>query len=282
MFPGLYHLSALMHEGLTIWDAANNCKYCTCMYLVFVTADCEGMTYLNSLVLHRGAPIFTYRPSHSYSISSIPNKNGCHVYYLIVSRNKPRTGQHYPACKQPRNSNARSANHPDFNLNEPLDHKEATARYRHKLKQVMCSRTQTEYKKNPLETSIAKPSIFSGLPSGCHLGIPRMFLADIIHLVSLNLPELLIPLWCDTLSCDSEANNKSMWDWAVLVGEIWKQHGAAVAATLLHLPGSFDRSSRNPVEKINSGYNAWVRHSCTAYCQTSTGVTSANLCGASA
>jgi hypothetical protein len=77
-----------------------------------------------------------------------------------------------------------------------------------------------------------------------------------MHLVSLNIPELLIDLWRGTIDCDKDDNWRT-WDWAVLQGETWRTHGKAVASMTPYLPGSFDRPPRNPAEKINSGYKAW-------------------------
>ena len=69
-----------------------------------------------------------------------------------------------------------------------------------------------------------------------------------MHLILLNIPEILIKLWCGTLECDPNAN-KETWDWAVLTGDVWKEHGRQVANTRLYLPGSFGRPPRNPAEK---------------------------------
>ena len=77
-----------------------------------------------------------------------------------------------------------------------------------------------------------------------------------MHLISLNIPDLLISLWRGTIDCDKN-DNRSTWDWAVLRGNTWTTHGKAVASIMPYLPGSFDRPPRNPAEKINSGYKAW-------------------------
>ncbi|KAL6301922.1 hypothetical protein BKA93DRAFT_861789 [Sparassis latifolia] len=103
------------------------------------------------------------------------------------------------------------------------------------------------------QTVITKPSILSGLsrillpPTCCAL--------DLMHLASLNIPDLLIPLFRGTLECDKD-DDKSEWDWVVLVGEIWQIHGKMVADARPYLPESFDRPPRNPAEKISSGYKA--------------------------
>ncbi|KAH7904377.1 hypothetical protein BJ138DRAFT_1073501, partial [Hygrophoropsis aurantiaca] len=77
-----------------------------------------------------------------------------------------------------------------------------------------------------------------------------------MHLAAINIADELIPLWRGSFKCDP-ADDKSTWDWAVLKGNIWKEHGRDVANATPFLPGSFDRPPRNPAEKINSGYKAW-------------------------
>jgi hypothetical protein len=77
-----------------------------------------------------------------------------------------------------------------------------------------------------------------------------------MHLASLNIPDLLISLWRGTLDCDNNDDRRT-WDWAVLTGRTWENHGRDVAACTPYLPGSFDRPPRNPAEKISSGYKAW-------------------------
>ncbi|EMD40010.1 hypothetical protein CERSUDRAFT_92501 [Gelatoporia subvermispora B] len=106
LFPGLYHLCALMNEGLVIWDSCRNVSWTAWLYLVFVTANGPGMAYLDGLVNYRG-------------------KCGCRIYCCCRGHNKPNTGQNYPACKRPDNSDAPSSNHPDFSLAEPMNYAEA-------------------------------------------------------------------------------------------------------------------------------------------------------------
>lgn len=55
----------------------------------------------------------------------------------------------------------------------------------------------------------------------------------------------------------------------MLRGQTWIIHGSAVGHAKKYLPGSFDRPSRNPAEKINSGYKAqeyltWIYGLCPA------------------
>jgi len=77
-----------------------------------------------------------------------------------------------------------------------------------------------------------------------------------MHLISLNIPDLLLGLWRGTIECDP-TDSKQTWGWIVLVGDVWKNHGRRVSHATPYLPGSFDRPPRNPAEKISSGYKAW-------------------------
>ena len=78
-----------------------------------------------------------------------------------------------------------------------------------------------------------------------------------MNLVKLNIPDLLIGLWHrDKKLCD-KADIIQSWDWAVLMGNTWKQHRNAVGECYHHFPNSFDCPPRNIAEKINSRYKAW-------------------------
>ncbi|EGO03229.1 hypothetical protein SERLA73DRAFT_119031 [Serpula lacrymans var. lacrymans S7.3] len=77
-----------------------------------------------------------------------------------------------------------------------------------------------------------------------------------MHLIALNIPDLLINLWRYNFDCE-KTDSKHSWDWGVLQGDTWKQHGQAIADSTPYLPGPFDCPPRNPAEKISSGYKAW-------------------------
>jgi hypothetical protein len=77
-----------------------------------------------------------------------------------------------------------------------------------------------------------------------------------MHLISLNLTATQLDLFHRTIECDA-SDSKDMWDWAVLQGDVWKEHGKLIANTTLYLPGSFDCPPHNPAEKISSRYKAW-------------------------
>ena len=101
------------------------------------------------------------------------------------------------------------------------------------------------------------PTILSGLPPNHILSIPSCFPADLMHLVSLSIPDLLMNLWHGTVQC-GPGDNVNTWDWAVLCNiDTWEVHGKDVKEMLLYLPGSFNRPPCNPADKISSGYKAW-------------------------
>ncbi|KAI0637322.1 hypothetical protein C8Q77DRAFT_1050913 [Trametes polyzona] len=78
-----------------------------------------------------------------------------------------------------------------------------------------------------------------------------------MHLITLNLTDLVLSLFRGTMPCDA-SDDHATWDWAILADRgVWRNHGERVANFTRYLPGSFDRPPRNPAEKISSGYKAW-------------------------
>ena len=248
LFSGLHHLSALMRDGLQMWDAKENKTYLSRPFLALVTADGPGMTYLNGAVGHQGAC-------------------GCRLYCGQRGRLKPNSTTYYPASKRPDDYDTPGSDHGDVSHRTPRQpgdsrpQDEASLRYRNNLQFLLASKTQAEYKRRRLQTGLAKPSIFLGLPSSRMFPLPGCFPADIMHLVALNLPDLLIKLWRGTLDCDRD-DDKSTWDWVCLTGDVWKAHGQAVSETRQYLPSFFHRPPRNPAEKMTSGYKAveWLTY----------------------
>ena len=145
-------------------------------------------------------------------------------------------------------------NHPDFDFSippQPL----SPAEYQMNLSAIIVSTDQADYEQNRKQTGLSKPSILSRLDQKIMMPIPQCFSIDLMHLLSLNLGELLIPLWRGTSTCDT-ADDKSTWDWATLKGNVWVEHGKLVAAATPYFPALFHCPPRNPVKKINSGYKA--------------------------
>ena len=235
LFPSLYHLSALQREGLTIWDALRQVIFVSHPFFALGTADGPAMAYLNGLVGHHG-------------------KLGCRLYCSLTGRHKPGGPHYYPALFKPLGYNVEGCDHDDISYATLPTSSLNT--YHDNLRYLMASPNESQYKKRRLETGISKPSIFLGLSENKSLPVPSCFGSDIMHLLSLNIPDLLINLWRGTFDCDKK-DDRTNWDWAVLKGPVWEKHGRQVASATPYLPGSFDRPPRNPAEKISSGYKAW-------------------------
>lgn len=176
------------------------------------------MTYLNGLVGHHGA-------------------YGCRFYCPVKGRHKPGGPHYYLAHLKPDNYNVAGCGHPDINLRHPPV--ASSTEYHQNLAYVQASPNDIQYKERRKATGISKLSIFSGLRTDKILGIPGCFGGDLMHLVSLNIPDLLIPIWRGTMECE-KTDNKASWDWAVLQGDIWKSHGQAVTDATPYLLGTFD------------------------------------------
>ncbi|KAJ7088471.1 hypothetical protein B0H15DRAFT_939305 [Mycena belliarum] len=236
VLPGSYSF----REGLNIWDCLTDTVKTSDPFLALATADGPGMASVNGCVGHHG-------------------KHLCRVYCPMKGRHKSGAPTYYPARLLPANYRVKGCDHPDVELRpllEGFNSDEAAQRYQTNLIFLSEAKNEAQYNNRRLETGISKPTIFSGLHPDHILGIPDIFGIDTMHLPCLNLPDLLIPLWRGLFECD-KSDDKSTWEWIVLIADTWRQHGKAVAELSKYIPGSFDNPPRNPAEKINSGYKAW-------------------------
>lgn len=238
IYTGLYHVAALMKEGLVVWDAHKDEIITKNPYIALLTADGPGMVDLDGSVGHKGA-------------------QGCRLHCAQPGRLKPGSTHYYPACQLPHGYEIPGSDHEDVQLRMPPDPNapSSSERYQANLRELLQARTDTAYKRLRRKTGLVKPSIFSGIPPDRIFPLPGCFPGDIMHLLCINIPELLFKLWRGLLECDKD-DDRSLWEWATLKGDTWKRHGQAVADTREYLPGSFDRPPRNPAEKISSGYKA--------------------------
>ena len=234
LFPGLAHVSALQREGLRIWDGYNRRAALSLIFLLLALADAVAMAELSGSVGHHG-------------------RKGCRLLCSFIGRNKIGGSHYYPALLLPHGADNPSSNHPDVDITS-LAHRVDPARYREDLNNVVTSSTDAQYEQRRLEAGIKKASIFDGLPR--ILSLPTCFPGDIMHQPVINLTALMFDLWCNRNKC-RKGDPDGVWPWAVLKGDVWRAHGKAVADAAVYLPRSFDRSPRNPAEKLSSGYKAW-------------------------
>jgi hypothetical protein len=252
VFPGLQHLSAIQKEGLPIWDPLREddpereSVYKMHPFLLFGTADGPGLCYLHGRNGHQGY-------------------YGCRHFCPIPGRRFGRKSDtYYPAIFRPDDPHLPpDSNHPDVNVEGLMD-TSSPARleeYERKLKTVVESHNMARYTENRRNTGISKPSIFSGLSKKHRLSMLGMWPTDLMHLTGLNITDLLLSLWRGTIDC-GPGDDTSTWDWAVLTGDFWNQHGATVASFKRHLVSSVERPPRDPAKKINSGYKAkeWLTY----------------------
>ena len=235
LFPGLQHLVGLQKEKLVIWDAALQREVHSGVFLALVTADGPGMMHITGLVGYHG-------------------KHGCRLYCGMAGRREAQGKHYFPVLLKPLNYEVEGSMHADIDiwcLPSP-----SRQQYSINLRYLVTSPNESQYRARRLATGISKPSIFSGLDRSSTLRLPHSAGSDIMHLGALNLSDLMISLWRGTIDC-TRPDDKSSWTWVVLRGEVWQQHGKAVADTLHYLPSSFDRPPRNIAEKLTSGYKAW-------------------------
>ena len=233
LFPGVSHVAALQREGLPIWDAYHRRRALSFLFLLLVLADAVAMAQLSGSVGHHG-------------------RKGCRLFCGFAGRNKINGPHYYPALLRPNGfENHRTSSHPNIDIHQlPVPNSED---YRRDLYHVISSRSQAEYKRRRFDTGIGKPSIFDAVPR--ILDLPTCFAGDLMHQPLINLAALLLDLWCARPEA-RDHDRGSIWPWAVLTGDVWKEHGKDVARAARHLPTSFGRVPRNPQEKISSGYKA--------------------------
>ncbi|KAF8548237.1 hypothetical protein OG21DRAFT_1423449, partial [Imleria badia] len=181
LFFGFHHIAAIQHEGLLIWDAAREKLYTSNIFLTVATSNGPGLAYLNGFVGHHG-------------------QNGCRLYCGMPERHKEGGSIYLTKYPRLRNSTVSGSDHPDIN---PRHFACSSEMYMQNLAKVLLSWNETHYKQMRLQTGILKPSIFPGFPAGHTLGISVCFGSDVMHLLSLNLPNLLILLWHGILDCNS-------------------------------------------------------------------------------
>ncbi|KAM6492149.1 hypothetical protein JOM56_011873, partial [Amanita muscaria] len=162
------------------------------VFFILATADAVGLTELDGRVGHHGA-------------------QGCRMGCDMKGRHKPSSGHYCAAHLRPNGSDqAANSNHPDYDFSrDPIGPSPHT--YMEHLFKVAGSRDQADYERNRKLTGISKPSIISGLNPTLTLPVPRCFTVDLMHLLFINLGELLIPLWRGTLRVERQSRDRVTW-----------------------------------------------------------------------
>ncbi|KAH9160377.1 hypothetical protein EDB89DRAFT_1862959 [Lactarius sanguifluus] len=154
-----------------MWDAIVDTVIQSRIIFSLATADALGMTEVDRRVGH-----------HS--------EHGCRLGCPMKGHHKPHTGHYFAVHLKPNSYTVRDCNHPDIDIRNlgtlsPAD-------YQQKLSKLISSIDQIDYERNRKETGISKPSILSGLSEDLMFPLPRCFALDLMHLLFLNLGELLV------------------------------------------------------------------------------------------
>ncbi|KAL7284823.1 hypothetical protein ACG7TL_002133 [Trametes sanguinea] len=232
MFPGFLHVSALMRDGLKIWNAHLETESISRIFLALGMADGPAMAAAQGTVGHHGA-------------------RGCRIYCGMVGRHKPGCPHYYPALLRPSGPAVPGSNHDDILL--PSIRLPSPEEYQRNLQLIVSADTDALFKQLRRATGLCKPSIFSGLSRTFPL--PLGFPVDLMHLTGLNLPDLFMGLFRGVIKGSTQSDAKT-WECAVLQGNTWVNHGKRVERAMNFLPGFHDRPPRNIAEKISSGYKA--------------------------
>jgi hypothetical protein len=241
LFRTFHHFSAIQREdngaGIKMYDAIDHDVFSSRTCLLCGTADAVGLIEIDGRVGHHG-------------------KHGCRKGCPFHGRHKPSSGHYFAAHLKPNDYTVEDCNHPDFDFRQ-FDHQLSPETYNRNLASVVNSLDQNDYEQNRKNTGISKPSILNGLLPSHMLRLPLCFTVDLMHLVCLNLCDLLISLWRGTIKCES-TDDKRTWDWApkFMDNRTWQSHGKLVASATKYFPSFFHRPPRNPAEKISSGYKA--------------------------
>ena len=232
IYRSLYHVSALMREGLPIWNGFTRSLELSKIFLAAHLADGPAMAQMDGTVGHQGAL-------------------GCRCYCGLPGRHKPGLGCYYPVLLKPLGPDIPGSSHPDVRLSQIRLPSPTT--YKNNLRLLVQAENQNQYEQLRKATGLCKPSIFSGLIRT--LPFPLSSPLDSFHLCALNLCCLLIELWRGTIK--GGKTNAATYPFAVLAEkEAWEEHGLEVERARAFLPGFFDRAPRNIAAKWNSGYKA--------------------------
>jgi hypothetical protein len=242
-FPVFEQMAALMRDGFRIWDAETRTTFHAYLHLCIAGADQVGLTTLDGGVGHKG-------------------RRSCRLKCPYGGRRKPGGPRYYPVLQCPHEYDVAGSAHPDEPAERIAAYEPDEQQYLRDLADVLRARPGDEYEKARLRTGIVKPTIFLGFPADRILGVLGSFCIDIMHLLAINAPETLIPLWRGTFAHDKrdkEARRGKDWPWAEKLSQEdhWARHGQKIRFATPYLPGWYDRTPRNPAEKINSGYKAW-------------------------
>lgn len=191
LYTGLHHLHALQTHSLHIWDSQKEQVFTSQPFFFLGTADGPGLATIHRQVGHHGAC-------------------GCCKYCGLRGRHKPGGPHYYPTLLKPIDYSLPRCDHDNVNVyNFP---RLSAQQYIESINNLMWCKTDAQFRLTQKASGLCKPSIFLGLDPRHSSGLPRCLSIDHMHVIAINLPDLLLSLWHGTI--DSDRNNaRPLWDW---------------------------------------------------------------------
>jgi hypothetical protein len=167
LFPLLYHVAALQHEGLVIYDAFLDATvHGVTPAVVFATADSPGCASMAGTVGHSG-------------------KFGCRLYCDMPGQRWQGDTHYYPVMNQPCEYNVQGCCHADITTGDLHGFCcDLPQKYNENLAFLLASRNPVEYKSRPLNVGLCKQTLLSGLPRQ-PVPVPNIFTMDILSSTTL-------------------------------------------------------------------------------------------------
>ena len=145
MFPSLYHIAALQHEGLNVYDTSLGTLVRSYLLVVFGMADSPGSAFMSGMVSHSG-------------------RVGCRLYCDMPSRHHMGDSHYYLAMNHPDNYNVDGCSHPNISDEDLESFREGLpVKYRQNLDCLLTASTQADFKTLHLAVGLCKQTIFSSL-----------------------------------------------------------------------------------------------------------------------
>lgn len=248
LLPSFRHVSALQRDYLRVYDGYNQREILTRPFFAFGGADFVALPKLSGQVGHKGAL-------------------SCRLACGMKGRRTEKNSRYYPARLRvtirvkpkstgpPQTLKPLPANHDDIDISAiggPDPDK-----YESDLRILLVSRTIKGYNEARRLTGISTPSLCLGFQTTAMFRMPMCFPMDLMHLISINIPQHLIHIWRNSSDVKIPFLPNEKPDFIILDSEpVWNKHGKLVESTHRYLPASIDRVPRNPATKINTQYKA--------------------------
>ena len=158
LFPSLYHVAVLQHEGLKINDAfLNSVVLCACPLILFGTADSPGSAAMSGLVGHSG-------------------QYGCCLYCDMPGQRRDGNSHYYPVMRTPLNYDVDGCCHLNVTCHDLDDYRvDLPRKYKQNLKFLLDAKSQAEFWTRRLEVGICKQTLFNGSPFAAHPCSQRVY-----------------------------------------------------------------------------------------------------------